>query len=82
MLFKTLDIKIGDVLHSIINHKCKLIKDIFEEIENKELKEKYLNELEIFKEVNHNEVNKYYYKDYPVTYYLEDNYIEKNTKKI
>lgn len=70
-ILKEKEITIGDFLHALIDHKCGLMTDIFNEIEDKELKMRYLDKVEKLKEEKHNETKSFAHVKLPITYFKD-----------
>lgn len=62
---------IGDFLKALIDDKCRTIREILEEIDNKELRNTYLKELEKLREEKHRETEGFAHVNLPITYFLD-----------
>lgn len=61
---------IGDFLHALIDYKCNIMKDIFNEIENSQLKNEYLKQVEDLRGEKHEETNSFTHLKLPIIYFL------------
>lgn len=64
-------ITIGEFLHALIDDKCKIIKEILNEIADPVLRKQFLEELEEFRLEKHKETNEFAHVDLPATFFLD-----------
>lgn len=67
---------IGDFLHALIDFKCKIMRDIFSEINNPQLKITYLEKVEDLKNEKHEETKTFAHVDLPITYFLDHTFLD------
>lgn len=70
------NVTIGDFLKALIDEKCRIMKKVLDEIEDKKLRAKYLKQLEELKEEKKKEVEGFAHSDLPVTYFLDHTVID------
>lgn len=68
-ILKESGMTIGDFLHSFIDFKCQIMKEIGENIENPNLKITYLEKVENLREEKQKETKNFAYVDLPITYF-------------
>lgn len=62
---------IGDFLHALIDFKCKIMCEIFNEITNKQLRKSYLEKVETLRDEKHTETKDFAHVTLPITYFLD-----------
>ncbi len=67
---------LGDFLHDLIDFKCKTMSDIFKNINKKELRNNYLERVEVLREKQHQETATFAHVDLPITYYLNHSILD------
>ena len=69
-------ITIGDYLNALIDDKCDIIKEILNEIQDKDLRNTYLKELEELREHKHKETEEFTHVELPITYFLDHTFVD------
>lgn len=62
---------IGDFLHALIDFKCKIMSEIFNEITNKQLRKFYLEKVDTLRDEKHMETKGFAHVTLPITYFLD-----------
>lgn len=67
---------IGEFLHALIDFKCQTMTDIFKEISDPKLREKYLNKVEKLKQEKHEETKTFGHVHLPITFFLDHSLLD------
>lgn len=69
-------ITIGDFLHALIDFKCKAMNEIFNEINNLQLRKTYLEKTETLRKEKHEETKNFAHINLPITYFLDHTFLD------